>query len=144
MENNELALRQYQEAEGEILAEIIEFEKDMIVPLEFISRVAKMKNYKQKSLEVVDFEDGSGWYDLRVNGTAEVNIVHNEDDGKYSAYDGVDGYGWHDTIKQAVKYYMDSLYGYHNPFGEDDDDYEVSCTNCGDGGCWHCEPSRFI
>lgn len=27
---------------------------------------------------------------------------------------------------------------------DDDDDYEVSCTACGDGGCFHCEPHRFI
>jgi hypothetical protein len=25
-----------------------------------------------------------------------------------------------------------------------DDDYEVSCSACGDGGCVHCEPHRFI
>jgi hypothetical protein len=27
---------------------------------------------------------------------------------------------------------------------EDDEYYEPDCTACGDGGCPHCEPSRFI
>lgn len=27
---------------------------------------------------------------------------------------------------------------------DNDDDYEPDCSSCGDGGCVHCEPSRFI
>lgn len=27
---------------------------------------------------------------------------------------------------------------------DDEDDYEPDCSSCGDGGCVHCEPSRFI
>lgn len=27
---------------------------------------------------------------------------------------------------------------------EEDDYYEVECSSCGDGGCIHCEPHRFI
>lgn len=29
-------------------------------------------------------------------------------------------------------------------WGFETDEYEVECTNCGDGGCIHCEPHRFI
>lgn len=27
---------------------------------------------------------------------------------------------------------------------DEDDDYEPSCSACGDGGCFWCEPHRFI
>lgn len=141
---SELAERAFQEVEGEILAEITVFNNDMSNELVFVDDVAKLKDYKHKSLEVVSLEEGSGWYDLRVDGRAEVNIVYNEDMNKYSSYDGVEGCGWYDTIKEAVKSYMDYTYRYKNPYGDEDEYYEPSCSACGDGGCFHCEPHRFL
>lgn len=47
---------------------------------------------------------------------------------------------------------IDSHWGFNDDFlkehwmgiEKDEDDYEPSCTSCGDGGCIHCEPHRFI
>ena len=139
---DELHEREYQEHEAEIFAEINAFNQDMDTELVFVDGVAKMKKYYRKDLEVRQYTDME--MELCVNGIAEVDIYFNEDDNKYSAYDGVDGYGWHKTIKQAVKAYMDYTYSYKNPFGNEDDYYEPSCSNCGDGGCWHCQPHRFL
>ena len=27
---------------------------------------------------------------------------------------------------------------------KDEEDYDVDCSSCGDGGCVHCEPHRFL
>lgn len=138
---NQLAEREYQEEEGEILAEIAVFNSDMDTPLEFMDGVAKMKNYYRKTIELKNLNEDY-YCNLYLNGKYEIEIYFNEDMKKYSAYDGVEGYGWHDTIKQAVKFYMDSCYRYKNSF---DGDYtEPSCSSCGDGGCPHCESHRFI
>lgn len=140
---DKLHLRDYQEAEGEILAEMTVFNNDIDNELVFVDGVAKMKNYYRKTVEV--HSHGDGWFDLYVNGIDEVNICPNPDEGEYSAYDGVDGYGWYDTVKKAVKGYMDYKYRYINPLdGNEDDCYDVSCSNCGDGGCFYCEPHRFL
>ena len=139
---DELYVREYQEIEAEIFAEINAFKQDMDNELVFVDGVAKMKKYYHKDLEVKLYTDMD--MELYVNGIAEVDIYFNEDDNKYSAYDGVDGYGWHSTIKEAVKAYMDYNYSYKNPLGDEDDCYEPSCSNCGDGGCVHCQPHRFL
>jgi hypothetical protein len=39
----------------------------------------------------------------------------------------------------GAMYFID---GAHTEY--DDDDYEVDCTFCGDGGCIHCSPKDFV
>lgn len=142
MKNNEQALREHQEAEGQILSEIIAFNSDMNTPLEFINDVAVMKTYYHKSIKLKKLDKNE--YRLYIDGKNLADVFYNDEMNKYSAFDGVDGYFWHDTLKQAVKTYMDSCYHYQNPLDDDYDYDEVSCTSCGDGGCVHCEPHRFL
>lgn len=125
---------------GEILAEITVFNNDLDTPLEFSNGVATMKPYFHKSIKILNHDDGSNWYSLFVNDVEIANVVYNEDMNQYSSYDGVDGCGWYDNIKEAVKSFMNSNYRYPT----DEEYYEPSCSNCGDGGCIHCEPHRFI
>lgn len=126
------------ELESKILEEINVFENDLNNPIEFIDNVAKLKDYRFKTIEI--FNDNTNWYDLIVNGKSVANIVFDEEENKYSAYDGVDGYGWHETIKQAVKIYME--YNYNYPTNEESD--RVICSNCGDGGCIYCDQKTFL
>ncbi|MFJ7982295.1 hypothetical protein ACIQ1D_18715 [Lysinibacillus xylanilyticus] len=135
---DELHEREGQEKLGEILAEITVFENDISTPLEFVDGVAKMKNYYNKTLEIKKCE-GFEIHDLMIDGKDPHVEIHYFE-GQYACHDGATGYGWYDTIKKAVKSYMNQTYRYPS----DEEYYEPSCTNCGDGGCFHCEPYRFL
>lgn len=124
---------------GKVLSEITVFDNDLYTPLEFSNGVATMKPYFYKSIEVSKHDD-IGWYSIHLDGVEVANVIYNDDMEKYSSYDGVDGCGWYDNIKKAVKSFMDSNYRYPT----DVEYYEASCSNCGDGGCMYCEPHRFI
>lgn len=136
--------RQHQEKEAVIMAEITEFNNDLDTPLRSIDGYGILKPYYHSELKTlnithlfdVDNKDDK-IYELYINGLVEVEIHYNKHG--YSCYDGFEGYGWHSSIKRAVKTYMDSRYKYPG-----DESYEPSCSSCGDGGCVHCEPSRFI
>lgn len=49
-------------------------------------------------------------------------------------------------ISKYINFKWDNYYKNMELMGlsEEDDDYEVDCTNCGDGGCVHCDPSSYI
>jgi len=53
-----------------------------------------------------------------------------------------------DVYDKALQIMMDYITVgsvYDTDEEEDEEDYDgVSCTNCGDDGCLHCEPSRFL
>lgn len=140
-ELDRLSEREEQEKLAEVMSEVIIFENDLANELVFIDGKAKLKNYYNKNIELVVWEDLDDNYTLYVDGKEEVDIVSNtKEDGTYSAYDGVTGYGWYSNIKGAIKSYMDNNFRYDT----DEEYYEPNCTNCGDGGCFYCEPHRFI
>jgi hypothetical protein len=39
---------------------------------------------------------------------------------------------------------LSNWYDYEGKSKSNNDEYDVSCSSCGDGGCVHCEPWRFI
>lgn len=118
------------------------FDNDLNNLLVFNNGIALMKNYYHKKVEVRTSEH-EGSFELYLDGNFEVDIYYNEDNNNYSAYDGVDGYGWYGSIKEVVKSYMDHTCRYKT-IDDGDDYYEPSCSNCGDGGCLYCEPHRFL
>lgn len=135
--------REYEEKEAVIMAEITEFNNDLDTPLRSIDGYGILKPYYNSELKIqnithlYDIEDDTKIYELYVNGWTVIEIHH--DKQGYSCFDGFQGYGYHSSIKRAVKAYMDSRYKYPG-----NESYEPSCSSCGDGGCVHCEPSRFI
>lgn len=155
---NKVAERKEEEKIGEVLSEITVFNNDLHTELVFIDNVATMKNYFNKQItverelvkysvpiwsdsEVIGHEEMESFaYVLFLGDKSEIEIFYNDEMKKYSAYDGVEGYGWYDTIKEAVKSYMDSSFRYNT----DEEYYEPNCSNCRDGGCLYCEPHRFL
>lgn len=84
------------------------------------------------------FQDDCGVYDLEIDGGICGEVYYDFENKKYSVHDGAEGYGWHDSINEAIEYYMDIEYK---------ENLEVDvpkCIKCGDGGCFHCEPYRFL
>lgn len=139
---NKLAIRAEEEKLGEALAEITEFKNDLDSELVFVHDIAQLKNYYGKLVEIkrTPDEEIGYYYNLLINDVPVVELYQNGK-GEYTAYDGLDGNGWYTNIKKCVKAYMDVNYRY----SIDTDDYDdVSCTNCGDGGCMYCEPNRFM
>jgi hypothetical protein len=133
-------------------AEQTAFMQDLDKPLVFDGDNAEMKNYYGREIRISkDTVFMNGDLDLHVDGIHMANIMTDEEQTEYSCYDGVDGYFWYPTPKEAVKKFMDEHFSYPSlgystdDEGEPIDDYEeISCRTCGDGGCWHCEPYRFI
>lgn len=142
--------RKEQELLGETLAEITDFKNDLYTELVWENDIAKMKPYYNKQIYVKRYKesytDFNGVkhteyrYKLHLNGQSEVEIYVGEGTTPYSAYDGVEGYGWYSTIKEAVKSYMEVCYNYPT----DEIWEEPKCSNCGDGGCIYCSPSDFL
>lgn len=133
--------RKYEEELGEVLAEVTLFENDLKNELIFdVDGKAQLLNYYQKQVEV-GVTEHENIYRLYLDNQDEfVDIHYDEEDKEYSAHDGAEGYGWYKTIKEAVKNYMDSEFRYPS-----DDVYdEISCSNCRDGGCFYCEPHRYL
>jgi len=158
---NKVSERKEEEQLGDVLSEIIVFNNDLHTELVFADDVATMKPYYNKQItvkrvlekyslpvwsesfvpKVIGHEEMESFaYTLFLGDKNEIEIFYNEEMKKYSAYDGIDGYGWYDTIKEAVKSYMDSEYRYNT----DEEYYESNCSNCRDGGCLYCEPHRFL
>lgn len=126
--------------------EIENFKSKIGSELKFDGDYAEIEDLFFKKLKVFRTEYGD--YDLYVDDKceAEIHIYKNDesDELTYSCHDGAEGYGWHKTIHEAIKSYMEYNYRYPNHDGEYDEDYEIRCTFCGDGGCIHCEPHRFL
>lgn len=141
--------REWQEELGKILSEIIEFELDMKNELIWNNYEAKMKSYYFKEItikknleEYEDYDNEIPYiHELFLDGRYTIDIYYHEEDKTYTCYDGWNIYGrGSKTIKEVVKRFMDDKYRYPG----DEEEYEVSCSACGDGGCPHCEPWRFI
>lgn len=85
------------------------------------------------------FSDGE-LSELEIDGGVVGYIGFSDEIKKYSVYDEVETYGYCDTMIGAIEYYMDIEY-------KESIEVEVDvpkCRKCGDGGCWYCEPYRFL
>lgn len=118
--------------------ELVEFEKSMEGPIDFTGGSYELKPFFGRVFEVTpeiletDYES----YRITLDGQYNIDIVSG--DGGYIAYDGVEGYGWYPSVKLALKSYLRSRYVSYSDGGYED------CSSCRGGGCFHCEPHRFI
>lgn len=86
----------------------------------------------------VKFDIKSECHILQINDGGKVDIFYNPNKtgGQYSIYDGVEGFGWYNTPREAVDSYI------KEEFLKDLNNH-AECSSCGGGGCIHCDPNFF-
>lgn len=109
-------------SDGKVYVERDDFEMTFDNEQEAVKYI--IENF-QGTFRVVCHDYGMGITTVKVDGKVVDHMV----DAEYGEYDDdcLELWGLLDKSEQ-----------------EEDSEHEVSCSACGDGGCVHCEPSRFI
>jgi hypothetical protein len=116
--------------------EINEWINDLNNPLIFgEDGKAHLKKWNGKEIYIEKSEIFDGIYDVFVDNKPYIDLWEHEDG--YSCHDGYEFYRKSSNPKIAIGNMLESCF-------PSSDGYEQSCSSCGDGGCFHCEPHRFI
>lgn len=131
--------KQQLEKDWDKAIEIKEWMEDLNKPLVFgEDDKAHLKKWNGKEIYIEKSEeyDNDNIYDVFVDNKPFIELWKHEV-GTYSCYDGWESYRKSTNPKIAIENMLKSCFRNKNEDG-------ASCSSCGDGGCIHCEPHRFI